>query len=291
MKLSTQTDCAIHTFGQERGIRLLAEAGFDAVDYSFFDMTGDDSPWLREDWRERAVRARETAEACGITINQAHAPFHTSTGEEAYDSMMLERILRSMEAAAIMGARNIIVHPRQHLPYVRYREQLFEENLALYRKLAVYAQEWGIRVCAENMWHSDPRRDVIIDSVCARPEEFCVLLDAVDSPWIAACLDIGHCALVSTDPADAIRALGPKRLQALHVHDVDCIHDNHTLPFVQRLDWKSITAALAEIGYTGDFTLEADNFPNGFPRELRPDVFRLMAQTGRYLVHQIEIQK
>lgn len=291
MKLSTQTHIMIDTFGQEEGIRLLAEAGYDAIDFSFFDLLEESSTWLQDDWRERASRLKAAAERCGITINQAHAPFHTSTGEEPYDTIMMERILRSMEAASIMGVKNIIVHPRQHLNYNQCKRQLFEENVTMYRQLIPYCEKWNIRVCAENMWHSDPKRNVIIDSVCSQPDEFCALLDAVNSPWIVGCLDIGHCALVSVDPADAIRALGPKRLQALHVHDVDYLHDNHTLPFVQQLNWDSIMTALAVIGYEGDFTFEADNFLVGFPKKLRPDAAAFMAKTGRYLIHQFQSKR
>ena len=55
MKLSTQTSYVIAKYGMEEGIRALAKAGYDAIDYSFFDMNDindDSSPWLQEDWRE-----------------------------------------------------------------------------------------------------------------------------------------------------------------------------------------------------------------------------------------------
>ena len=38
MKLSTQTSYVIDKYGMEEGIRALAKAGYDAIDYSFFDM-------------------------------------------------------------------------------------------------------------------------------------------------------------------------------------------------------------------------------------------------------------
>ena len=122
--------------------------------------------------------------------------------------------------------------------------------------------------------------------ICRTVDVFdkCAMIDEINSPWITACLDIGHTALVGVDPADAIRALGHDRLKALHVHDVDYLHDCHTLPFNRNLDWDAITAALAEIHYDGDFTFEADAFLEQFPRELRKDASVLMARTGRYLV-------
>ena len=34
-----------------------------------------------------------------------------------------------------------------------------------------------------------------------------------------------------------IRALGGKRVKALHVHDNDLVRDVHTLPFTRKIDW------------------------------------------------------
>ena len=82
--------------------------------------------------------------------------------------------------------------------------------------------------------------------------------------------------------------MGPKRLQALHVHDVDYLNDCHTMPFMERLDWNEICKALGEIGYEGDFTFEADTFLFNLPKELQLDGARLMGKVGRYLISQIE---
>lgn len=291
MRLVTQTDVLARMFGEEQSIRILANSGFDAIDWSFFAMLQDDNPWCQPDWRERALKMKAVAEECGIGFSQAHAPFPSSKGEEPFDTVVMERILRSMEIASIMGVRNIVVHPRQHLPYVKYRQQLFEENVAFYKSLIPHCARLNIHVCAENMWQFDRNRNIIVDSVCARPEEFCAMIDAVDSPWIVACLDLGHAALTGQDPADMIRALGHDRLQALHVHDVDHLHDCHTLPFTRNLDWESIAAALGEIDFQGDFTFEADNFLAPFPRELQQEASAFMAKTGRYLINRVEAHR
>lgn len=287
MQLVTTTEKLAEVFGDEECVRILAETGFDAIDWSFCEMTAGKGVWCTDSWREHALRLKELGDACGIEFHQAHAPFPSSKGEEPFDTVIRQRILRSMEAAALMGVRNIVVHPRQHLNYAGAKQKLWEENLAFYRGLVPYCEEYGIRVCVENMWQYDNRRRYIVDSVCSQPEEFCGLLDALDSPWIVGCLDLGHCALVGVEPADFIRQMGKDRLQALHVHDVDYLHDCHTLPFMERLDWEAVTGALAEIGYDGDFTFEADSFYNGFPAALMRDACQLMERTGRYLVARI----
>ncbi len=291
MKLSTQTDIIAARLGDEAAVRILASAGYDCIDWSFFPMRNSVGPWCEENWREHAHQLRALQDELGITANQAHAPFPTCLGEEPFDTTIHKWILRSMEASAILGVRNIVVHPIHHIPYAKNRQRLHEQNLELYRSLIPYCESYGIRVCAENMWQYDNKRGYIVDSVCSRPEEFCGLLDEINSPWIVGCLDIGHCALVGQDPADFIRAMGPDRLQALHVHDVDHKQDCHTLPFTQALDWESICAALGEIGYTGELTFEADNTLRPFPDELLPDAAALMARTGRYLISRVDAHR
>ena len=287
MKLVNLTEGLDALYGPEGAIRALAKAGFDGVDYSFFDVRDGGSIWWQESWRELARSVRKTAEECGVEIRQAHAPFPSSGHNEGESRWAFEAILRAMEAASIMGVKHIVVHPMMHLSHRLQPDELREENLAFYRRLIPYCEQWHIRVCAENMWLWDKKRGCIIDGPCARMEDFASLLDALNSPWITGCLDLGHCALVGFDPAECIRALGKERLSCLHVHDVDYRHDCHTLPYTRNLDWDAITAALAEIGYEGDFTFEAAEFVKPFPAELKEDALAFMAKVGKQLVEKI----
>ena len=288
MKLITNTSQCVKKLGMDETIEMMARAGFDALDWSFFDMWQETSIWWQDNWRELAAHVREQCAACGISVVQAHAPFPTSGDTKEFDDHAMSLILQAMEAASIMGVGQIVVHPRQQLPHARFSEQLFEENVALYKGLIPYCEKWNIRVCAENMWQYDKRREYIVDSVCSRPEEFNALLDAVDSRWIIGCLDLGHCALVGQEPAEIIRKMGASHIKALHVHDVDWKHDNHDMPFLQKQDWESICRALGEIGYEGDFTFECDTFQDRFPAPLCEAATAMLAQVGRYLISRVE---
>ncbi len=291
MRLATQTHIMAKVFGDEACIPILKKAGFEALDWSFFGMEQGSGIWCTDAWREHALRLKEIGEKWDIGFSQAHAPFPSSMGEEPYDTEIRKWILRSMEAAALMGVRDIVVHPKQELEYAKNAEKLWEENLEFYRSLIPYCEEYGIRICAENMWQWDKKRKYIVDSFCAPPEEFCRLLDELDSPWVVGCLDVGHCGLVGREPQDVIRIMGAKRLQALHIHDVNYIQDCHTMPFMEDLDWEAITGALAEIGYEGDFTFEADEFIRKLPPELMPEASSLMVKTGQYLIKRIKEQR
>jgi sugar phosphate isomerase/epimerase len=291
MKLITNTSAPVKALGTDEAIRMLARAGFDALDWSFFDMWQDESVWLQDNWRETAAHIRDLCAACGLTVVQAHAPFPTSGDTKEFDDHAMAIILRAMEAASIMGATQIVVHPRQQVAHAQHAQLLFDESVALYKGLIPYCEQWNIRVCAENMWQYDKRREYIVDSICSQPDEFNALLDAVDSPWIIGCLDIGHCALVGVEPADFIRAMGNKRLLALHVHDVDWKHDNHDMPFLRRLNWEEITRALGEIDYQGDFTFEADTWNARMPAELQEAASVMLEKVGRYLIARVEAHR
>ena len=286
MKLVTNTELLTDRLSYAEAVRMIAEAGFDGVDCSFFGMKHPNDVWCTDGWKALAVELKTVAEDHGVVFRQAHAPFPTAIGQEPYDTEIRQKILRAMEAAAILGVENIVVHPIHYTGYVKDREGQYRRSLEFYRGLIPYCEEFGIRVCTENMWEFDPAH-VIRDSLCARPEEFCSLVDEIGSPWIGACLDIGHAALVGQDPANMIRRMG-KHITCLHVHDVDYRVDRHTLPFTQELDWEGIAKALGEVEYRGDFTYEIATFLGKMPQDLWADCLKIMERVGRYLIRRIE---
>ena len=291
MLLVTQTDMTAKRFGIERAIELIAEAGFDGIDYSAFDMVDDSHPLNGHDYMEYAKKLRAKADSCGIRFVQAHAPFPSSKIDTEYTKSVKEKIIRCMEACAVMGVEIIVVHPMQHLPYMTNVEALFDMNMEFYRDLAVYAEKFDIKVATENMFQYDEKRRVMRDSTCASPQEFCKYIDTVESPYLTGCLDIGHCGLCGREPQDLIRYMGADRVQALHIHDNDYMTDKHTLPCLCNLDWDEICKALAETGYRGNFTYEADNFLYKYDDCFIPTALKFMHDTGRYLMDKINSYK
>ncbi len=291
MKLSTTLDIPGRRHGEEEGIRKIAAAGFDAFDLSLFRMFSDAENYEmnRDDYRDYARHLRAVADECGIVCNQSHAPFSSSTGDPAEDERRFGLIVRAMEIASILGAENIVVHPKQHLCYYDdgVPEMLEDMNMAFYRKLIPYCEEYGINVAVENMWQRHQRMGRIWHSTCSTPDEFCRYIDRLHSPRIVGCLDIGHVSLVDEDTAAFIRALGP-RLRCLHVHDTDLTNDLHTLPFFGKIDFDAICRALAEIDYTGDITFEADNFFNFTPLADTEHHLAVMHAVGRELIKRVE---
>jgi len=287
MLVSTQTEVLADRFGDAQAIRILANAGYDAFDLSLFRMYVDpDYPMNSPDFRTYAAGLRAVADEAGIVCNQAHAPFPSSTDDPEETELIFKMIVRAMEAAAIVGAKIIVVHPCQHMRYPGNEKALKEINLAFYKRLIPYAEKFSIQIALENMWQYEV--DHVIHSTCASPEEFCEYIDMLDSPWIVGCLDLGHVSLVHENFDHMIHALGKDRLKALHVHDTDFISDLHTMPFMAKMDYHAIAKSLADIGYDGDMTFEADNFLKGIPDALIPEAVRFMVHTGRYLAARME---
>lgn len=286
MKLSTNTSLPAKAFGLKECVRLLADAGFDALDFSEFHEE------FYTDAHDKAFYKdiRSYAEDRGLYFNQAHAPFPSSYPEEVKTEETFHHIVHGMQIASWLGVRDIIVHPCQHLEYAEAGnpEKLFDINVAFYNRLKPYCEEFGIRIAVENMWQY-PK--TISHSTCSRPAEFNRYMDALDEKWFVSCLDVGHAMLVKEMPEDVIRALGGNRLKALHVHDVDGIHDSHTLPFYGIVNWENVMKALAEIDYQGELTYEASNFLTGVPTQVWPDALKYMERVGRYLISRFDAYK
>lgn len=289
MILSTNTSDKTNVLGLEKTVDMICDAGFDAIDFSFFQTEKYHNGTYSKDF---FAEIRKRVEDRGVFFNQAHAPFPSSAKTEAKSEKIFENIVSSMKVASELGIKNIVVHPCQHLEYAEKenRERLFEYNMKFYRRLIPYCEEYGIKVALENMWQCMKNSRKIVPSTCARPTEFVRYLDELDNDCFTACLDISHAVLVCENVADFIHTLGD-RLGALHVHDVDGTEDSHTLPYFGVGDWNSVTKALADIDYKGEFTFEADGFLQGKPTELWADYLKLMERTGRHLISKIDNYK
>ncbi len=150
MLISTQSDILFKRLGYEKAIAVLKSAGFDAIDFSSFD----NEFFQIENHREYAKQVKKVADDFGIIFNQAHSPFPTSFDSPEQNKNIFEKTIKSMEFASLLGVKNIIVHPNQHLTYVEEGnpEKLKDMNVAFYRSIIPYCKDFNITVCLENMF-------------------------------------------------------------------------------------------------------------------------------------------
>lgn len=265
MKISTEIYSATRHVGEEKAIELIAKAGFDAWDFSMFDMCRidwstysvieSDHPLNSADYLKFARRLKQVGLDNGIICNQSHAPFPSRIPaiQETY-------LKRAIECTAEAGGEICIIHPDNN--------STAEENAELYWELLPFAKEHGVKIATENMWNWEKDAPTACAAACSHHDDFCRHIDVVNDPYLVACLDIGHAEMagLETSAPTMIRALD-KRLQALHIHDNDRLGDTHQIPFSMNIEWEPIAKALKDIDYKGYLTLEADRYLSAYNKE------------------------
>ena len=244
MKTSTEINSIARHVGEERAIELVAKAGFDAYDFSMFKMATGGHPLNGNEYLAFARRIKQVAKDNGIVCNQSHAPFPVHIPE------IRAFLPRAIECTAEAGGKICVIHPDN--------EKSAEENAEMFWELLPLAKQYGVTIATENMWNWDDKTNFALPAACSSPESFCAHVDALQDDFMVACLDIGHAEMrgVDTSAVEMIHALG-HRLQALHIHDNDKLHDSHQIPFSMQIDFPAVAKALKDIGYAGELTLEA----------------------------------
>lgn len=282
MRISIENFELRRRYGDKKAIEMIKEAGFDALDYSFYD-TEDDPQILGDGYIEHALQVRRWLDEAGIVCNQAHAELGMRA-QMRFDvsEPQYQRIVRCLKAAAILGAKQIVVHGVGDV--LAYDAAYIAEcNLAYYQSLIPYCEKFGIRVAVENLLRIDPKRRYFRPFL-GTPQALGGLVTKLSSKWIVGCIDVGHAALTYREPEEFIKEMAPGVVQALHVHDNDYLDDRHMLPFTQNLNWPAIMAALKEYGYQGDLTFELSSYMSRIPDGLMTDAVQFANRVGRYLV-------
>lgn len=280
MKISTEIASFATYVGEEEAVRMVARAGFDAFDFSMFDMAKYDwgnrclipssHPLQSREYLAFARKLKKIASENGIVCNQSHAPF------PVYCAEIRGYLKRAIECTAEAGGTICIIHPDNNKSPL--------ENAEMYLELLPFAKEYGVKIATENMWNWNNEKQEAAPAACSDPESFLAHLKAVNDSYFVACLDIGHAEMrgLHTSAPEMIRALG-SHLQALHIHDNDHHHDSHQLPFTMDINFNAVIEALREIGYTGYLTLEADRHCEGSNAETVFSKVQEMADCARKL--------
>lgn len=128
---------------------MLCQAGFDALDYSMFDLYNPDHPLNGDRYEAYALRLRSLAESLGISFRQSHAPFPSFwENDDKFNRMAFTRIVRAMEVSGLLGIGIIVVHPID----ISDKGSMKQVNLDFYRRLQPYSEKFGVKIALENMW-------------------------------------------------------------------------------------------------------------------------------------------
>ena len=292
MKIATQTKILSGFFGVFDSVKIIAESGFDCIDVTFSEP--DMEVWFKDVlYKKKAKQLSKWSEELGVFFNQAHAPVPTDGEDEKYNEEVYQKILRTIEISSLLGIKNVVLHPKDYIrysgTYEETREQLRNVNLEFFNSLVPYCKDYNVNVAVENTYWGAGK--TIEKSYCSGAEDIIDLVDTINSPYMVACIDLGHLALAGECHKDVINALGKKRLKCLHVQDNEFIKDIHLLPGLGKIDYEEIIRALADIDYEGELTLESYGFIKGFEQEFVPEVVNFMARRAKFLAAKFDEYK
>jgi len=232
-------------------LKYLRNLGYEAVDYSGMCHEPDQGVFALSDaeFEAKILADRREIEEAGLEIFQTHGVWpYDDTIPEQKDAKF-RAMIRSIWGTALLGAKYMVIHPVLPFGWSKspHHEKDVQDNIEYMKRLVPYAERYGVKIALENM----PNPHV----PCGRVEELAECVDAVNSEYLVACLDVGHSTALGYDAGEAVRILG-KRLHCLHIHDNDGRRDLHSLPYHGVTNWKHFTDALREIGYNGTMSLE-----------------------------------
>ena len=280
MNLAIESYRAWENLGIEGAVKAVKEAGFDAVDWSFY---WDAAPALcGEDYREKALEIRNALEKYGLKCSQAHAPFNFTCDMEQEDSCFAYlSIKRAIEACGIIGIDHIVVHGIA-VPETAVSGKSLDYNTGFYKKLEPLCRETGVKIAIENL-----------SGAFTYPDLMNEILKRLNSPWFVGLVDVGHAWLrAGIQPGDFIRRLTPGSLKGLHIQDNHGAAggvDEHLAPFLATVDFPDLLKALKETGYEGDFTLELPRFLKMYAdRGLLLPALEFSQAVGRKLIADFE---
>ncbi|MEM2211922.1 MAG: sugar phosphate isomerase/epimerase family protein [Candidatus Nezhaarchaeales archaeon] len=239
-------------------LRIIRGKGFEGVEL----LIGEDEGGL-SDLMFTTVKIK----AQGLNI-LLHAPFLTiniASLNRAIRRKSINRILRLLEAAGLMGCSIITIHPGCAIPMPRLLPFLlrgFERSLIIgsLKEVARKAEEVGVDIGIENMptlklW------DLDCYTPCDNPEDLISLISNVNSPRLKVTLDVGHAAttggvsLFVEKLADYI----------VNVH----LGYKHTPKYFERKDnsisyFKESLKSLRRAGYKGMLIIEVNDLNEAF---------------------------
>ncbi|MDR1579579.1 MAG: sugar phosphate isomerase/epimerase [Synergistaceae bacterium] len=266
MKSAIRKSINIWSFDQSRSIedcmKLAKDAGFEGIELAL----AKDGPLGMNSSEKEILDVKEAASRIGIEIHSMATGLFwqfslTSDREDIREKAKLV-VKRELDVAALLGADCVLVcpgavgvdfKPDEVVPDANDIEffagsEIIDYDVAYERsrdafvELAPYAEKKGVIMGVENIWNK----------FLLSPLEMRNFLDEINSPFVAAFLDVGNMLLFGY-PQHWIKILG-KRIKKVHFKDYrrDC---RSLAGFVDLLagdvDWGRVIEAFESIGYTG----------------------------------------
>jgi L-ribulose-5-phosphate 3-epimerase len=235
--------------------RLAKDCGFEAVECGTTD-----------DVAEEATIGKAASGASlriHSVMNRDHWKYPLSSADASTVATSVNGMKISLRNAQAWGADTVLLVPAVVNPETSYSDA-WKRSQEQIRKLIPAAEKAKVVIAVEEVWNK----------FLLSPLEFARYVDEFKSPWVKAYFDVGNVVLYGY-PQDWIRTLN-KRIVKLHLKDFQFKQDpqikKQTADWVNlrdgQIDWKAIHAALAEIGYAGNATVELSGGDEAYLRDV-----------------------
>lgn len=272
--ISTFTGSLTRLGTPELVLDALKEAGFSYFDFTMMcPILGFELFYNSDDYVNKAKQFRKYADSIDMHCNQTHGavPYFYKDITKEDEDRLFENVKRTIEISHILGAKYCVLHPAC--------DCTMEENIKIFNKLKEVAHQNEITIAIEN---------TMSEKLFGKPEDFKILLDALNDSHFKVCLDIGHAEVdkSGSSAVEFIEQLG-KQIACLHIHDNNKFQDLHQLPFTMCIEFPKIFEALKKSGYSGDITFECGTYMNNMPVSLLVENLKLLHDIGEYFAKQI----
>ncbi len=263
MKIATTTgDFRGFVKDDIEAIRAFEGTGFRHLDFNFYRLNYDGSPFMADDWVKWISAASREAEKIGVDFIQAHSPKNDIFRDDP--EIVIKGNIRAIEACGYLGIKKLVVHSgrNKELKGTENQKKYDETVKKLYESLYPAMEKHGVYVLAEN-YNSNA------ENICSyyTGEDLNSLMEQLNHPLMGVCWDIGHGNLICpNEQYENIMKLG-SNLKAVHIQDNFGVRDDHICPLLGTVDIDSVMRGLKDGGFIengGVFTFEACNFISRF---------------------------
>lgn len=237
--------------------KMAREAGFEIVQAN---TTPDE---------KEAEEIKRAADAAGIKLdsvmNMAHWKYPLSSSDPKTVETSLAGMRTSLHNAKLWGSGAVLLVPAVVNPETSYLEAWTRSQREI-RKLLPLAAELKVVIALEEVWNK----------FLLSPLEMKKYIAEFESPWIKAWFDVGNVVLYGY-PQDWIRTLG-KSIHNVHLKDFKRKEDGYAWVNLGDgdVDWKTVRAAFAEVGYSGSAIAELDGGDEAYLKDVSQRIDRLL---------------
>jgi D-psicose/D-tagatose/L-ribulose 3-epimerase len=244
MKYGVNTFIWTESFSEENLSLLprIKKAGFDGIEVFMFDLSQFQTTVIRRGLEENGLEAT----ICAIVGQD----FSLISGDAAVRRNALEQLKAFVKTAAEVGAKVIsgpLYSPVGFLPGRRRTVDEWRWCVDCYQQLGPTLAEYDISVGIEPL----NRFETYFLNTAA---DAAMLCREINHSHVGVLFDTFHANIEEKDIAQGYRTVGP---YLKHVHT--CENDRGT-PGSGHIEWRSVFAALRDIGYDGWLTIESFGF-------------------------------